>query len=63
VGGFFFDFEAVRTDLTEMLRAGQKESRQSYADWAPSMNLPEAPEARQADRPKVEMGNFFDLGC
>ena len=21
------------------------------------------PEARQADRPKVEMGNFFDLGC
>ena len=40
----------------------QKESRQSYADWAPSMNLPEAPEARQADRPKVEMGNFFDLG-
>ena len=22
VGGFFFDFEAVRTDLTEMLRAG-----------------------------------------
>ena len=41
----------------------QKESRQSYAAWAPSMNLPEAPEARQADRPKVEMGNFFDLGC
>ncbi len=40
----------------------QKESRQSYADWAPSMNLPEAPEARQADRPKVEMGTFFDLG-
>jgi len=26
------------------------------------MNLPEAPEARQADRPKVEMGAFFDLG-
>ena len=22
VGGFFFDFEAIRTDLTEMLRAG-----------------------------------------
>ena len=22
MGGFFFDFEAVRTDLTEMLRAG-----------------------------------------
>ncbi len=22
VGGFFFDFGAVRTDLTEMLRAG-----------------------------------------
>ena len=41
----------------------QKESRQSYADWAPSMNLPEAPEARRADRPKVEMGNFFYLGC
>ena len=40
----------------------QKESRQSYAAWAPSMNLPEAPEARTADRPKVEMGNFFDLG-
>ena len=24
VGGFFFDFEAVRTDLTEMLRAGHR---------------------------------------
>ena len=24
VGGFFFDFEAVRTDLTEMLRTGQR---------------------------------------
>ena len=24
VGGFFFDFEAVRTDLTEMLRAGRR---------------------------------------
>ena len=23
VGGLFFDFEAVRTDLTEMLRAGE----------------------------------------
>jgi hypothetical protein len=23
VAGFFFDFEAVRTDLTEMLRAGR----------------------------------------
>ena len=23
MGGFFFDFEAVRTDLTEMLRAGE----------------------------------------
>ena len=23
VGGFFFEFEAVRTDLTEMLRAGK----------------------------------------
>ena len=40
----------------------QKESRQSYAAWAPSLNLPEAPEARTADRPKVEMGTFFDLG-
>ena len=26
VGGFFVDFEAVRTDLTEMLRAGRPES-------------------------------------
>ena len=24
VGGFFFDFEALRTDLTEMLRAGHR---------------------------------------
>jgi hypothetical protein len=24
VGGFFFEFEAVRTDLTEMLRAGAR---------------------------------------
>ena len=24
VGGFFFDIEAVRTDLTEMLRAGHR---------------------------------------
>ena len=25
VGGLFFDFEAIRTDLTEMLRAGEEE--------------------------------------
>ena len=24
VGGFFFDFEAIRTALTEMLRAGEE---------------------------------------
>lgn len=38
------------------------EARQSYAGWAPSMGLPEAPEARATDRPKPEMGSFFDLG-
>ena len=27
VGGLFFEFEAVRTDLTEMLRAGHREGQ------------------------------------
>ena len=27
VGGLFFDFEAVRTDSTEMLRAGHREGQ------------------------------------
>ena len=39
MGGFFFEFEAIRTDLTEMLRAGlpdimcyamAKEAREKY---------------------------------
>ena len=31
VGGLFFDFEGVRTDLTEMLRAGRPESLEGQA--------------------------------
>ena len=31
VGGLFFDFEGVRTDLTEMLRAGRTESLEGQA--------------------------------
>ena len=31
MGGLFFDFEGVRTDLTEMLRAGRPESLEGQA--------------------------------
>ena len=40
VGSFFFEFEAVRTDLTEMLRAGRDEQRggrvAAVAEWGGS---------------------------
>ena len=42
VGGFFFDFEAIRTDLTEMLRAGSSR-------W-PSSNDPCTTRSRSARR-------------
>jgi hypothetical protein len=46
-GGFFVEFEAIRTDLTEMLRAGIIQSR----DIMPDANLVATVEARSKENP------------
>ena len=46
VGGLFFDFEAVRTDLTEMFRAGGFEdvdclAQELSTQWPPKDGTPQ----------------------
>ena len=53
MGGFFFEFGAVRTDLTEMPRAGDAERAGHVADRLPALRLALQPEGRRAPHPEV----------
>ena len=53
VAGLFFDFEAVRTDLTEMPRAGDAFRAGHVIDRLPALRPALQPEGRGAPHPEV----------
>ena len=53
MGGLCFEFEAVRTDLTEMLRAGDAVWPRYVIDWVPALRPALQPEGRRAPHPEV----------
>ena len=53
MGGFFFEFEAVRTELTEMLRAGDAVWPRYVSDRLPALRPALQPEGRGAPHPEV----------